>query len=174
MSTGEIETRPTLGRLTSEGLAIQKLLLDPEIEDKETLETALSQVEGAWLTKVEAIGNLILDWNDRIDAIHKEEDRLNGLRKALFYRIEWLKAYTMENMIASGEEELQFPLVKVAVATNPPSVDVVEEKEVPSAFLRIIERIEINKRAILEHFMKTGKEITGTRIITDKKMLVVK
>ena len=177
-NTGEIETRPTLARLTDEGFAIQKLLLDPEIEDKEALETALGQVEGAWLTKVENIGNIILNWEGNIDIIKKEEDRVQKLRRALESRIQWLKAYTMDNMIASGDTELQFPLVKVAVASNPPSTEILEESAIPDKYLRLIpSKYEPNRQGMLEDF-KTGKVkedgIPGVRIVTDKKRLVVK
>ena len=178
MSTGEIETRPTLARLTDEGFAIQKLLLDPDIEDKETLEQALSQVEGAWLTKVENIGNIILDWEGKAEIVKKENQRLQNLVRSLESRIKWLKAYTLDNMIALGEEDLQFPLLSVKTAKNPSSIEITDENVIPSKYLKLIpEHYEPNKDAMLEDF-RVGKvttdSIPGVRIMTEKRRLVVK
>ena len=84
----------------------------------------------------------------------------------------------MDNMIASEDTELQFSLVKVTVASNPPSTEILEESAIPDKYLRFIPaKYEPNRQGMLEDF-KAGKVkedgIPGVRIVTDKKRLVVK
>ena len=172
--TGEIIERPTLSRLTAEGQAIRELLLREEI-GQTMLAEALTHVEGAWLTKVENIGTLILDWEKgTIPAVEAEIDRLSLIRSHLKSRMAWLKEYTLRNMLESGETDLQFALVSVKVAKNPPSVQVIDEPKVPTVYLRIKEVIEIDKAKILAQWKANGVIAEGCAIQTENKRLVVK
>lgn len=172
--TGEIIERPTLSRLTEEGRAIRELLLREEL-DQTTLAEALTHVEGAWLTKVENIGTLILDWEKTaIPGIEAELERLALIRSHIKSRMAWLKEYTLKNMVESGETDLQFALVSVKVAKNPPSVQVLDEPKVSSAYLRIKEIIEVDKSKILAQWKLNGVIAEGCTIQTENKRLVVK
>lgn len=174
ITTGELIERPTLARLTEEGIAIRSLLL-LEDTNQVILTEALTHVEGAWLTKVENIGMLVLDWEKGvIPAIEAEIDRLALIRSHLKSRMAWLKQYTLNAMLESGETELQFALVKVAVTKNPPSVQVLEETKVPTVYLRIKEVVEVDKAKILAQWKANGVVAEGCSIQTDNKRLVVK
>ena len=172
--TGELIERPTLARLTEAGRAIRELMLQEEL-DQPLLQEALTHVEGPWLTKVENIGMLLLDWEkSSIPALKAEIDRLTNARRVLENRIAWLKQYTLDNMISAGETELQFPLVKVSIAKNPPSVVLVDEGKIPVQYLRTKEIIEVDKQKIMAQYKENGAVIPGCAIETDKKRLVVK
>ena len=174
--TGEITTRPTLHRLTDEGIAIKALLLAEDLPDgdKDTLTAALDQIEGQWIVKVGNIANLILDWQAQVDVIKAEEDRLATMRRVLSNRVDRLSDYAMSNMIALGEEEGYTinGIVKIKVVTNPPSVEVIDEAAIPEAFLRI--KQEVNKSVILSAFRAGEPLPPGVAITSDKKRLVVK
>ena len=170
----ELQTRPTLRRLTDEGLAIEALLRDSEL-DKDALTTALDQVEGAWLTKIENIAYLINEWNSISGSIIDEIDRLQAMKKSVDNRRQWLSDYTLWNMIEKDEKELIFGgIIKVSIAKNNPSVEVIDETEIPSAYQKIVTSIQIDKNAILAYYRSTGLEVKGVRIVTDRKRLVVK
>ena len=162
LKTGEIQTRPTLARLTEEGIKIENLMLDSSIEDKENLSEALSHVEGAWLTKVENIGHLVKQWEYDIDTLKAEIDRLQKMAKAMENRKSWLEEYCKWNMIEREETEFKFPLVSVLIKANPPSVEVFDESLVPEGFLRLIPaKYEVNKIRILEMYRAGDIEAEG-------------
>ena len=173
MTTGEITTRPTLSRLTETGKAIQALLLNPDIQDKETLQKALGEVEGQWLTKVENIGHLCKDMDYLIDNFMTEIAKLENQARVLANRKAWLLDYLMVNMIASNETKLQFPLVAVSIVNNPPSVEIIDEKAIPASYITIKTETVINKNPIRDD-LKKGIEVPGARLITDRKRVQIK
>jgi len=174
-NTGELVEKPTLARLTDEGRLIRQVML-VEDTDQEAVQEALRQVEGDRLTKVENIGHLILGWeNGSLPGLKAEIDRLNKKKKTLENRVMWLKDYVRFNMVEAKEDELVFPLVTVKIAKNPASVEIIDEKIIEDAFTRIVpEVIEVDKKAILDHWRKTEEIPNGVDIITDNTRLVVK
>ncbi len=87
MTAGEVVTRPTLQKLTQEGRQIQALLLDANIEDKDTLQTALGHIEGEWLTKAENIAYLLKDLDYSVDNFDAEIEKLSSQMKTLAGRV---------------------------------------------------------------------------------------
>jgi len=172
--SGELVEKPTLARLTEEGRMIRQLMLSEGL-DKETLQEALRQTEGKWLTKVENIGHLILGWeNDSVPAEKAEIDRLSNAKRILENRISWLKEYTLGCMVDNNEPELVFPLVSIKIASNPPSVVVLDEQKIPAEFIRIKEIHEVNKTDIMAGYKETGIIPNGVMIETTRKKLVIK
>ncbi len=173
MSTGEIVSKDTLDRLTQTAKAIEALMAQEDTPPEE-LQKALGQIEAKWLDKVESIGHLVKDWEYRADILKAEIERLQAMKKTLESRSQWLKDYCLWNMVAQNEERLQFPMFTVSVRKNPPSVLVLDEKEIPSSYTRVITEIQINKLAIMDHYKKTGGTVKGCQIVTDRKRLEIK
>lgn len=163
----------SLARLTEEGLRIQAIM-ELEALDPETLQKELDSIDAKWLTKVENIGHLIKDSESVDRDLEEEINRLKSRRETLKTRVEWLKGYTLQNMLSKAEPKLQFSLVTVAVATNPPSVEIVDEKAIPSCYQKVVMEIHIDKRGIIEHFKKSGEIVSGCKVITDRKRLVIR
>ena len=143
--------------------------------DQETLQQALMHTQGAWLTKAENIGHLLLGWErDSIPALEAEIDRLSNAKRIMENRVAWLKEYTLGCMVDNKESELIFPLVSIKIAKNPASVVVLDEQKIPAQFIRIKEVHEVNKSEIIADYKETGKIPDGVMIETTRKRLVVK
>lgn len=174
--TGEITSRDSLGRLTQLSKEIEVVILQYEEQSNaspEALTKALDQVQGQWLTKVESIGHLVKDFELMAKTWEEERVRLDNMAKALKMRTEWLKNYLMFNMQAMKEDRLIFPLVTIAIRNNPPSVAVIDEKEIPSSYTRIIQEIKLDIAGIRKELM-AGKLVAGATLVTDKKRLEIK
>jgi len=177
---GEITTSPTLSRLTEDGLAIQRLLLDSDLpdDDRETLAQALDSIDCQWIVKVNNIANLVLEFEYRIDSFKQEIARLTAIRRTLKNRLEWLKSYTVENMVAKGEEKGYWfsDIGQVSVHKNPPSVKVTNLIEVPEGWIRphVVTEDDVDKRGILEGWKENSTVPSGCEIITDKKSLHIR
>jgi len=176
-TTGEITSRDSLGRLTQLSKEIETLI-NQTIEEKgvapEEITKALGQVQAQWLTKVESIGLLVKDYELTRKNCNEEIERLKRIDKALELRTEWLKIYLLYNMQANNETEpLKFPFVTVAIRNNPPSVAIIDEKEVPSSYTRIVQEIKLDITGIRKELM-AGKTVPGTTLVTDKKRLEIK
>ncbi len=169
----------SLARLTEEGLKIQAAMDYAEENncdcDFETLKKQLNTIEGQWFTKIENIGHLIQDMNSDDKAMEAEINRLKARRETKKRSLEFLKDYAMGCMVQMNELKLKFPLITVYVATNPPSVEVTDETQIPKEFNRLIpERYEPDKIKIIDNFKKTGEIPPGCNVIVDRKRLVVK
>lgn len=175
-TTGEITSRDSLGRLTELSKQIEALIIQSEDRDNaspEALTKALDQVQGQWLTKVESTGHLIKDYEHMIKDWEEERVRLDNMSKTLKMRTEWLKNYLFYNMIAMKEDKLVFPLVTVSIRNNPPSVAVIDEKEIPSSYTHIVQEIKLDIAGIRKELI-AGKSVPGAVLVTDKKRLEIK
>ena len=178
MTTGEVTKKRSLYELTELSQQIEDLIVQfrESGEDYSTLTTALGQLEAERLTKIESIFRL-LQWRDkRVEAIKEEKARLNQVQNRLEADNDWLEQYCINNMQEHNESKLIFSLVRGSVRNNPPSIEVVSEKDIPLDFQRLIPpHYEVDKLKILNQFKAgTLKEITGANIITSKKSLVIK
>lgn len=165
----------TLFSLTEQYGILQKAIEDNDLPP-EDFDIALGLLEGAILIKVENIGIMIKQNEAIIRAVEIEMERIAERKRVREARIDRLRQYLEDNFkTANMGERLEFPLVTVAMQKNPPSVKIINEAEIPASFVRIIpEQKEVNKRAILDSWKKTGENPPGTEIISDKKRLVVK
>ena len=94
-------------------------------------------------------------------------DRLQGRKRHLAGRIDWLKRYLLGEMEAAGREKVKGPTLTVSLAKAPLSCDVVCAADVPAEFQRI--KVEVDRSRILEHFRQTGEIVPGTTIAVDRR-----
>lgn len=177
MATGEITKKKSLYELTELSQQIEDLIVQfrESGEDYSTLTTALGQLEAERLTKIENIFRL-LQWREkRIEDIKEEKGRLNQVQSRLEADNDWLEQYCIKNMEEHNEDKLIFSLVRGHIGTNRPSVEVLEAKEIPMQFQRLIPpSYEVDKNAILDYVKQTGKPVSGVKIITNKRHLIVR
>lgn len=109
-----------------------------------------------------------------VDAMKTEEKRISEQRKGLENKIEKFKSYVKECMEKNGFSKIDTGLGSLAIAKNPMSVKIENEKEVPDKFKEEIITTKIDKTAIKKHFKETGEIIPGAIIVDDKTSLRIK
>lgn len=109
-----------------------------------------------------------------LEAIKSEEKRLSEMRKAGENKLNKFMQYVKENMEKLDLKEIPTELGSLKIAKNPMSVEIENEKEVPTEFKTIVQTIKIDKTAIKNHFKETGEIIPGIKIIDDKTTLRIK
>lgn len=143
--------------------------------DENSLRQQLSEVTEQLKEKAENIGKMVLEYEANTVSIDIEITRLSSRKKSLVNKIEWLKSYVQGEMQNAQIDKIPGQILTLSLRSNPPSVKVLDETQIPAQFFRIIpETKEVNKSAILTEFKKTGEIQPGTEIITDKKSLVIK
>ena len=154
---------------TIEGMFESEFVTREEIQ--ETLKSIKEEIGG----KVESIAKIVLSQKASIEAIKAEEDRLSRRREAMHNNMEWLKVYLLNEMVATNTLKVKRDLLSVAVADNPPSVEIVDLDLIPEEYRQVIpETWQPNKKSMIEHFKATGEIIIGTDIILDKKHVVIR
>ena len=136
-------------------------------EDETRYHDLLSGLGGAFDEKVLSIAKIIRSMEADVTVLAAEVDRLQGRKRHLAGRIDWLKRYLLGEMEAVTREKVSGPMLTVSLAKAPPSFDVICTADVPAEFQRI--KVEIDRSRILEHFKQTGEVVPGTTIALDRR-----
>ena len=154
--------------------AIQQAIAGGELTDEECTQ-ALESITDELVVKVENIGYVVLNSEAMVTALDTEIKRLTQRKSAIRNHADRLKQYLSENMTLAEKEEFTYPTFTVKFHKNPPSVEVYNEGVIPAGFTRIIpERLEVDKRGILDYWKAMGATPAGVQIICDKKRLVIR
>lgn len=144
-------------------------LSEPEGDghDEARFQNLLQGLGEAFDEKVLSIAKIIRSLEADIGSIAAEVERLQGRKRHLTGRVDWLKRYLLGEMEAVGRDKVRGPTLTVSLAKAPPSCEVVSVEEVPEEFRRV--KIEVDRAGILEHFRSTGEVVPGTTVIADRR-----
>ena len=109
-----------------------------------------------------------------IEAMKNEEKRISEQRKTLENRLTKFKEYVKEGMEQGGFTKLETPLGTLSIAKNLPSVEIINEDEIPSEYKTEIVTVKVDKTAIKNNFTKTGEIPAGVNINTQNTSLRIK
>ena len=131
--------------------------------ESDALVDTLEALQGEIEEKAENIAKLIKNLEADAKIIKEEEQRLAERRRAIEAKVDRLKAYLQEQLEVAGLQKVKRPTITVAIQNNPPSVEIADEKLIPSEFM-IPQPAKIDKKAILER-LKNGEEIPGAKLV---------
>jgi Siphovirus Gp157 len=114
-----------------------------------------------------SIAKIIRSMEADVTVLGAEVDRLQGRKRHLAGRIDWLKRYLLGEMEAVSREKVKGPTLTVSLAKAPPSCDIICAGDVPAVFQRV--KVEIDRSQILDHFRQTGEVVPGTTIVVDRR-----
>jgi hypothetical protein len=154
-------------------------VLSEALEADELQEDALKQqlagIKTQFQDKAVNIGKLVLSLESDSSVIETEITRLSKRLSTVKNRSEWLKSYLLNEMCVAGVDKVKGDVLNVSLRTNPPSVQIINQEEIPQEFRREIPaRWEPAKTLILNHFKSTGEIISGCDIVRDRKSIVIK
>ncbi|WP_352404485.1 siphovirus Gp157 family protein [Sporanaerobacter acetigenes] len=147
---------------------IQDLINDDET-DTETLENALSQVEGDINSKAENMAKLIRSIDGDIETLKAEEKRLANRRKTLENKQKNIKNYLEMQLKTMKIDKVKTPLFTVAIQNNAPSVKIIDENAIPEDFFKYTKSIV--KKDILEA-LKNGEEVPRAELKQTKSLRI--
>ncbi len=107
--------------------------------------------------------------------IKEAEVAMAARRKALDNRAASLREYCLRNMQAAGVTKIEGPMLRISVRNNPASVEIFDERAIPSDYLREPDPpLPTPDKAMIAKALKDGYEVPGCRLVTDKQRLEVK
>lgn len=131
--------------------------------DNEALKTMLDGLDDAFDAKVESIVKLMRSKCAERDAMDTEIKRLQERSKKIDKEVTWLETYIHNEMERTGKDKVKSSLFSISLAKCPPSVNILDEFEVPEVFFTVKEVRTLDKRSILER-LKSGEEIPGVQL----------
>ena len=133
--TGKLAELQTMADTDDEGL-------------KEALQYAMEEIQGEFGDKAESVVMLSRNIQGDIDAIDKEVDRLNELKRIRKNTVGKLDEYLRSNMEAADIKTIRRPLFTITLALAPEKVIVDKEDDIPDDFIDTKTVFSPDKRAI--------------------------
>ena len=137
-------------------------------------ETVADTIEASGLTdeiqqKAQGVLMVAKTTEQYVPAIEAEIARLQALKKRHERIAAGLRDYLKLNMEAAQIQRIQCPLFAISIRTNPASVEVFDEAQVPKELLRVA--YSVDKTAIKAE-LKAGREVAGCRLTQSTRLEV--
>lgn len=161
----------SLYKMTRDIIAVKALLEDSSVPE-EAINDTLDGLEMAVADKAHGLGAMMLEWEAYEGSVKEAADRMLARHRALRSKRERLKGYLLNCMVESGVEQIKCPEFEITVVKNPPAVEILEESDIPPAFMEVKLSKKPVKKAIKEAIQK-GEDVPGA-ILTEGKRLRIK
>ena len=153
--------------LTDAYASLLALLEDCESsEEEQVLLDQLSGINDSIGEKAEAYARIMQNMLSDIAGFKAEIDRLTKLKQRLENRVERLRDNIRFAMGVAGATEIRTSIGAWKLRLNPPKVSVTDEALIPPDY--IVQKPEVNKRAILAAYRNNGELIPGTEILREE------
>lgn len=153
----------TLYQLSHEFRDTADKLADMEL-DQETISDTLESISLPLEKKAERVAMVVRNLDSLADQIKQAEKEMADRRKKIEKRADDVRQYLMENMHHAGMTSIDCPYFKLSIKNNPESVDVYDDKLIPSEYMREIPARQEPDKVALKSAMKEGKEVEGARL----------
>lgn len=133
------------------------------IEDgAEDLQDTLESIEGALEEKLESYAMVIRNIESDVEGLKAEEKRLAERRKTMESGIKRMKENMKNAMSSTGEKKIKGEKFTFTVQKNPPSLNIVDDKAIPTEFITVETVRNIDKKALLARAKE--QEVPGVEI----------
>ena len=120
-------------------------------------------LEGEYSDKVENIAKLVRSLEATHDALDAESKRLKQRATVVKRKIEWLRNYVVESMVALGPRKIEGEVLNVTLANNH-RVEMDGAQTVPERFRTTVQDEKIDVAGIRQA-LKDGEDVPGARLI---------
>lgn len=147
-------------------------LLAMEDIPREQIEDTINMIEEEFEGKAEMVAAYIRELEADESGMKVEIDRLSERKRVLSAKIDNLKDYLRQNMLASGKTNIKGKLFSITLGKPSPVLDVfIPVDQLPEQYI-VVKKSADN--AALKAALKAGTEIKGCAITDGKPKLIIK
>ena len=147
-------------------------LLAMEDIPREQIEDTINLIEEEFDGKAEMVAAFIRELEADEAGMKAEIDRLSERKRVLSAKIDNLKDYLRQNMLASGKTNIKGKLFSITLGKPSPVLDVfIPVEQLPEQYI-VVKKSADN--AALKAALKAGTEIKGCAITDGKPKLIIK
>lgn len=103
------------------------------------------------------------------DQIQAAIEQMQARQKAMKNRADRIRDYLLHHMAQCDIQSVECPYFKVSIAKKPPSVDVLDEKQIPADYIKTRTVESLDKAGVLRD-LKAGKEIPGAKLKQGRRL----
>ena len=149
------------------------MIAENEGEVSEAEIIAMNDIKDDFKKKAESIAKMIQNFKGECEAVKAEAQRLSKRASSLNNKIEWLKSYCKNHMMAMRIDKIKGEVLSLTLRNVKDSVEIFDENLVPDSFKEKIVAFKIDKNDCLEAF-KAGAYIPGIKIHEGNKSLTIR
>jgi hypothetical protein len=130
----------------------------------------LESMQGAIQEKAKNVAMVIRNMETTAEAIAAAEKEMAARRKSIDRKIDWMKAYLLENMERTGISKIESPYFVIALRDNPESLIVEQDAEIPPEYFKpqdpVLDKVTLKKD------MQLGVIVPGCRLERKKSVRI--
>jgi hypothetical protein len=139
--------------------------------DAQTVKDTLDGMSGELEVKASATAAVIRNMESLAGQIKEAEATMAQRRKALEARATSLSAYLLANMAHAGIQSVETPSFAIKIKTNPPSVEVYDEKMLASEFMRQpAPPAPAPDKTAIKAALQKGIDVQGARLVQGSRL----
>src|SRR5574343_1387777 len=146
--------------LATEYRALADKLHDTDLDEQTILDT-LEAEGGDLVEKGKNVAAVFRNLESDAKQIKEAEQQLAERRKAIEKRDESLKQYLKTNMEIAGIQKIECPWIVISIKTNPASVVIDDESEIPDDYMREIPASFVPDKKIIKSAIDEGYTVPG-------------
>jgi len=165
---------PALYQLRSEYVELMTKLADMDLDPQTLADTIESTgVVESFNEKSVSVIMIARQFDAHCDAIDAELERLKTLKAKRKNAADNLRDYLLNNMMAAQMDSIEHPLMSIKIRNNPESVEVFDEKQIPSDYMAwpAMPPAKPDKTKI-KTAMKTGVDVGGCRLVRTHSLVI--
>lgn len=135
--------------LTGQMAELQALFDTDDESLKEALQNAMNEIQGEFELKADSIVRLRRNIESDVQAIDKEVERLNELKRIKKNSLNEISDYLRRNMEAANLKTIKRPLFTITLALAPERAIIDNLDEIPDELVVVSSSVDPDKKAIL-------------------------
>jgi hypothetical protein len=140
-----------------------------DLDEAQAIEL-LESMQGAIQEKAKNVAMVIRNMETTAEAIAAAEKEMASRRKSIECKIDWMKAYLLENMERTGISKIESPYFVIALRDNPESLIVEQDAEIPPEYFKpqdpVLDKVTLKKD------MQLGVIVPGCRLERKKSVRI--
>ena len=120
-------------------------------------------LEGDYADKVENIAKMIRSLTATHDALDAEAKRLKGRAATVKRKVDWLRDYVADSMLALGHDKIEGDVLNVGLSRNR-RVEIDSEDDLPDEFKTVAQAVTVLKAEIRKALLD-DRTVVGARLI---------
>lgn len=160
----------TLFQIAAEYREAVDKLSDLDLPDEVVADT-LDSLGGDLQVKATNIAAFARDLEATAASIKDAEAQMKARRQAIERRAERLWHFLLHGMQYAGVSKIESPYFRLSIKTNPPSVEVFDERQVPADYMKQPEPPPPSvDKALVKQAIKDGYEVPGCRLVQGQRL----
>lgn len=148
-----------LYEMTGMYLSLQEMMEDETVDQSVILDT-MEGLTGEIEEKADSYGKIIRGLEEDVNGIKEETVRLEQKKRSLERNIGFLKRSLEKSMISMDKKKIKTPLFNFTVQKNAPSLEIINERDVPAEFW-IAQAPKLDKKSLLAAVKESPEKFEG-------------